>query len=103
MAEKVNVRVPILYYNEPEGGGEPAGVDLFPYIDVQKDEEFPKVLFVQEWRETGEFEITNDGNMPIVERDIKLFVNADILKDHLTEEQYFDIRTKAGLPVKRKK
>lgn len=103
MAEKVNIKVPILYYNEPEDGGEPAGVDLFPYIDVEQDEEFPKALFIQEWRNTGEFEITNDGNMPIVERDIKLFVNADVLKSSLTEEQFIEIRAAIGLPMKKRK
>ena len=103
MAEKISMKVPVLYYNEPEDGTEPSGVDLFPYIDVQQNEEFPKALFVQEWRETGEFEITNEGKMPIVERDIKLFINADTLKTVLDEEQFFKVREAAGLPMKKRK
>lgn len=101
MTERVSVKVPILYYNEPEDGSAAAGVDLFPYIEVQQNEEFPKALFIQEWRETGEFELTNEGKMPIVERDIKLFINSDVIKDSLSEEQYVAIRAAAGLPVKK--
>jgi hypothetical protein len=70
---------------------------------VDADEEFPRTLFVQEWRETGEFEQTNDGIMPIVERDIKLFINADIMKEILSEEDFALIKRAAGLVPQKKR
>lgn len=103
MSEKVNLKVPILYYLEPEGNEELSGADLFPYIEVQQDEEFPKVLFVQEWRETGEFELTNEGKQSIVDRDIKMFINNDIISSILPEELYAKLREEAGLPLRKKK
>lgn len=103
MTEKISMKVPVLYYNDPEDGSEPTGVDLFPYIEVQQKEDFPKALFVQEWCETGEYELTNEGKMPIVERDIKLFINADVLKDVLSEQDFFKVREAAGLPIKKRK
>lgn len=104
MAEKLNMKVPILYYNEPENSKEePTGVDLFPYIEVAPNEEFPRALFIQEWRETGEYEITNEGDMPIVERDIKLFINADIIKSAVDESSFEKIKVAAGFPERKRK
>mgnify|MGYP003390955215 FL=1 len=104
MAEKAELKVPILYYMDAdESNPDSSTMDLFPYIEVDADEEFPRTLFVQEWRETGEFEQTNDGIMPIVERDIKLFINADIMKEILSEEDFALIKRAAGLVPQKKR
>lgn len=103
MNDKAQLKVPVLYYREPEDGEEQDSLDVFPYIEVQANEDFPRALFIQEWRTTGEFEPTDEGDMPIVERDIKLFINCDVLKDVLSEDTFDLVKTRAGFPSKRKK
>lgn len=96
MSDKVNIKVPILYYMEPEGP-EPVGVENFPYIEVAKDDTIPGALFIQEWKETGEYEINGTEKQEIYDVDIKLYFLNDILQKVVTPEQYEEIKNLAGL------
>jgi hypothetical protein len=69
-----------------------------PFIMVPKDEEMPKLLFMFESRETGEFEPGSDGEqLPIVEMDLHQYADMLQLKENLDEETYNKVRHCLGL------
>lgn len=91
--------LPIILYEEPKPG-EPA--NPIPYIEIKKDEQMPKILFISEYKETGEFEPdTNVGTVAIVDMLIHKFVDLEHLKDKLDEQTYDKIRVSLGMkPLK---
>lgn len=92
-------KIPVLYYNEPDDNDEGSVTSLFPYIEVEKDEEFPKAIFVQEYRHTNETEMGADGTPhPIIDIQIHMFVNTTVLQQKLTAEEYNRIREAIGIP-----
>ncbi|NIU01064.1 MAG: hypothetical protein GWN01_09105, partial [Nitrosopumilaceae archaeon] len=69
-----------------------------PYIEVGKDEESYPVLFISEYRETGEFEIDPEhGSSPVVEMDIHAYVNMNTLKEKLTPDILDQVRVAIGM------
>ena len=69
-----------------------------PFVMVPSDEEMPKMLFIFESRETGEFEPNEDGDpVPILEMDLHQYADMKILKDGLNEELYNKVRACLGL------
>lgn len=73
-----------------------------PFIAVPATEEMPKMLFVFESRETGEFEPGQNGEeLPVVELELRQYANMDTLKKSLEEEDYDKVRHALGLePLK---
>lgn len=92
-------KIPILYYEEPVPG-EPA--NPIPYIEVGLDDDMPKVLFISEYKETGEYEVdTGHGSMPIVDMTIHKYVDLDHLQKLLSPERFDEIRVALGMkPLK---
>lgn len=86
--------VPEITYEEMEGGIS----SKIPFINVPKDEMMPRVLFVFESRETGEFEPGLDGEkLPIVEMDLHQYADMAILKEGLDLKTYDLVRSVLGL------
>jgi len=86
--------IPEIMYEEGEEGLS----SHIPFIPVPKDEEMPKVLFVFESRETGEFEPNEEGDpVPIIEMDLHQYADMLQLKEGLDKETYDKVRMCLGL------
>ena len=65
---------------------------------VPPKEVMPKLLFMFESRETGEFEPDSEGEpLPIVEMDLHQYADMSFLKKGLTPEEYDNVRVCLGL------
>ena len=85
---------PEIMYEDDEGGM----TSKIPFIMVPKEEHMPKILFMFESRETGEFEPGTDGEpMPIVEMDLHQYADMAALKTGLTVDVYNQVRKCLGL------
>lgn len=88
-------KIPILYYEEESGDG---GSNPIPYIPMEVNEQWPVVLFVQEYRETGEFEPDDSGNpQPICDMIMHKYVDMGHLAENLTPEANDMVRVALGL------
>lgn len=87
-------KIPILYYeDEGEEGGNP-----IPYIPMEKEDKWPIALFVQEYRETGEFEPDNEGNpQPICDVFMHKYIDMGHLEQVLDQELVDKIRVALGI------
>ena len=82
--------VPEIVYEEGEG--------QLPFIHVPPDQEDPKLLFIFISHQTGEFEPDSDGEeIPVLEMDLKQFVDLSALKSGLSEQEYDKVRAVLGL------
>ncbi len=99
MSNAKKPKIPVILYEEslPNDPFNP-----IPYVMVGIDEVMPPVLFISEYKETGEFEVGSDGDRsPIVDMLIQKYVNLDHLKDKLDYETYDKIRIALGMdPLK---
>jgi hypothetical protein len=78
--------VPEIVYEEGEG--------QLPFIHVPPGEEDPKLLFIFVSHQTGEFEPGSEGEeVPVLEMDLKQFVDLSLLKGGLTEQEYDKVRS----------
>ena len=69
-----------------------------PFIMVPLNEEMPKVVFIFESRETGEYEPNEDGDpVPIMEMDLHQYADMAILKEGLDSSTYDVVRKVLGL------
>ena len=69
-----------------------------PFIQVPKGQVMPKVLFVFESRETGEFEPGEDGKpLPIYDMDLHQYADMSCLKNNLNPDIYDIVRKALGL------
>ena len=69
-----------------------------PFIEVPPGMEMPKVLFIFETRNTGEYEPGPEGEqMPIVDLDLHQYANMNTLRDKLAPNLYDIIRQALGL------
>jgi hypothetical protein len=86
----------IFYENEGSEGGN------LPFIQVPQEEEMPKLLFIFESRETGEFEPGPRGEeLPVTDLLLHQYVDMESLKKNLTEQEYDRVRSVLGLlPLK---
>ena len=57
--------VPEIFYEDADGDGLSSHI---PFITVPEDEEMPRMLFIFESRETGEFEPGQDGDRQLPDR-----------------------------------
>jgi hypothetical protein len=78
--------IPEIVYEEGEG--------QLPFIHVPPGEDDPKLLFIFVSHQTGEFEPGSDGEeVPVLEMDLKQFVDLGLLKTGLTEQEYDKVRS----------
>ena len=93
------IKIPIILYEESRGGEK---TNVIPYIEVAKDDEMPKVLFISEYKETGEFEADAEfGSAPIVDMLIHKYVDLDFLKLKIDPKTFDKIRVSLGMaPLK---
>jgi hypothetical protein len=91
--------IPEILYEEPRPG-EPA--NLLPYIEVKKDKKMPPVIFIFEYKETGETEPDEKGNEAVVVEQIPhMYLDMAILKEKLPPAINDAVRVAFGmLPLK---
>lgn len=87
----------IMYEDDAEGLS-----SHIPFIMVPPKEKMPKMLFIFESRETGEFEPGSEGEpMPIIEMELHQYADMVELKKGLTGAEYDKVRSVLGLePLK---
>ena len=86
--------IPEIMYEEVEEGMS----SHIPFIPVPADEKMPKLLYVFESRETGEFEPGPEGeDLPVTEMDLHQYADLAVLKEAFDEESYDTIRKALGL------
>lgn len=93
------LKFPVIYYEEtPEG--EP--VNPIPYIPMEKEEDWPFILFIQEYRDTGEIEPDEEGNpQPICDMYMHKFIDMEFLKERLDPKTNDIVRVALGMePLK---
>ena len=90
--------VPEIMYEEASEGLS----SHLPFIQVPTEEDMPRMLFIFESRETGEFEPGDEGeDLPVYEMDLHQYADMALLKARLTEEEYDRVRNVLGLePLK---
>lgn len=98
MTTKESNWIPEITYEEMDGGIS----SNIPFIAVPFNQEMPKIIFIFESRETGEFEPGLDGEqLPIVEMDLHQYADMAILKEGLAADEYDRVREVLGLePLK---
>lgn len=83
-------KLPTILYDE-EGS-------QVPFIEVGSSEQMPALLFIQEYRQTGETEPGSNGeDVMIVEQDLFVYANMRILQGNLLPESYEEVRLALGL------
>ena len=86
--------IPEIVYEDDENGM----TSKIPFIMVPKEEKMPKILFMFESRETGEFEPDSSGNpLPIVDMELHQYADMAYLKKGLSVELYDIVRECLGL------
>ncbi|MGI9571990.1 MAG: hypothetical protein ACR2L5_01565 [Candidatus Actinomarinaceae bacterium] len=86
--------IPEITYEEMDSGIS----SNIPFIAVPEKEIMPKMLFVFESKETGEYEPGPEGEMlPIVEMDLHQYADMIYLKEGLDPELYDKVRICLGL------
>lgn len=87
-------KLPIILYEEPKPN-EPA--NPIPYVEVGLDDEMPKILFISEYKETGEFEPTAEGSAAIIDMYIHKYVDLEHLKEVLDPKTNDKVRVALGM------
>ena len=86
--------IPEIMYEEDDSGL----TSNIPFIMVPQDQEMPKVVFIFESRETGEYEPNEEGDpVPIMEMDLHQYANMKSLKEKLPLALYDQVRICLGL------
>ena len=86
--------IPEIMYEETDDGM----TSNIPFIMVPQDQEMPRVVFIFESRETGEFEPNEEGEpVPIMEMDLHQYADMFTLKEKLSETEYDKVRSVLGL------
>lgn len=91
---KTNNWIPEIMYEEDDSGMS----SNIPFIMVPQEHEMPKVVFIFESRDTGEYEPNEDGDpVPIMEMDLHQYADMAILKEGLDAAAYDVVRKVLGL------
>ena len=91
-----NSWIPEIMYEE--GSQEEGLSSHIPFIPVPNDQKMPKLLYIFESRETGEFEPGPEGEeLPVSEMELHQYANMSELKRKLGLESYDRIRAVLGL------
>ena len=82
---------PEIMYEEPTE--EEGLTSSIPFIPVPNNQEMPRLLYVFESRETGEFEPGPEGeDLPVTEMELHQYADMNILKQQLNLETYDKVR-----------
>tara|TARA_R110001632_G_scaffold143764_2_gene259888 strand:- start:128 stop:478 length:351 start_codon:yes stop_codon:yes gene_type:complete len=86
--------IPEIMYEETDEGM----TNHIPFIMVPQEETMPRMVFIFESRETGEYEPNHEGEpVPILEMDLHQYADMIILKEGLSSETYDKVRKCLGL------
>lgn len=89
-------QLPVILYEEPSGKND-RGISM-PYIEVQKGGHMPPMLFIFEYKHTGEVEPDERGReVAIVDQIPHKYVDMEYLKERLTPELNDQIRVALGM------
>ena len=89
-------QLPVILYEEPSGKND-RGISM-PYIEVQKGGQMPPMLFIFEYKHTGETEPDDRGReVAIVDQIPHKYVDMEYLKDRLSPELNDQIRVALGM------
>jgi hypothetical protein len=89
-------QLPVILYEEPSGKNE-RGISM-PYIEVPKGGQMPPMLFIFEYKHTGETEPDDRGReVAIVDQIPHKYVDMEYLKDRLSPELNDQIRVALGM------
>lgn len=93
-------KLPIILYEEPKPG---EAANPIPYIEIGKDDDMHDILFISEYKETGEFEVDAEtGQAPIVDMLIHAYVRLEKLKKVLDPKLFDQVRVALGMqPLKK--
>lgn len=96
MSSKIEkYEIPEILYEEPQPGIAP---NRIPYIEVPKEKQMPPVLFIFEYKHTGETEPGPNGDpMAIVDQVPHKYVDMELLKEKLSPETNDEVRVALGL------
>lgn len=99
MSKNEKYEVPTILYEEPQAGLKPNPI---PYVEVAQNGKMPPVLFIFEYKRTGEFEPDMKGNpVEIVDQIPHKYVDLEHLKDKLPPHLNDMVRTLLGMkPLK---
>ncbi len=86
--------IPEIVYEEADDGL----TSNIPFISVPDGQSMPKILFIFESRETGEFEPGPEGEeLPVTEIDLHQYADMNTLRDTLSTDLYNQVRVALGL------
>ena len=86
--------IPEIMYEETDEGM----TSHIPFIMVPQEETMPRIVFIFESRETGEYEPNYEGEpVPILEMDLHQYADMIILKEGLDPVTYDKVRKCLGL------
>ena len=86
--------IPEIMYEDDENGM----TSHIPFIMVPNNQIMPKILFIFESRETGEYEPGIDGeHVPILEMELHQYADMALLKERLSLIDYNKVRIALGL------
>lgn len=91
--------IPVILYEEPQPGLKPNPI---PYIEVPENKTMPPVIWIFEYKETGETDIGDDGNpAKVVDQIPHQYCDITFLKERLPGHVYDMVRTNLGMkPLK---
>jgi hypothetical protein len=86
--------IPEIEYEEVEDGL----TSKIPFITVPENEEMPRLLYIFESRETGDFEPGPEGEeLPVSEITLHQYADMSYLKAHMSYLEYDNLRFSLGL------
>ena len=86
--------IPEIVYEDADDGL----TSNIPFISVPQGQDMPKILFIFESRETGEFEPGPEGEeLPVTEIDLHQYADMNTLRDSLSSNLYNEVRVALGL------
>jgi len=89
-------QLPVILYEEPSGKND-KGISM-PYIEVPKEGQMPPMLFIFEYKHTGETEPDDRGReVAIVDQIPHKYVDMEYLKDRLSPDLNDQIRIALGM------
>jgi len=96
-SDKNKFEMPVILYEDTKDNAY-----SFPYMEIQKDKVMPPVLFLFEYKHTGETEPNESGEeVPVIDQIPHKFVDMEHLKEVLDPETNDKVRVAVGLkPLK---
>lgn len=93
---KKQPQLPVILYEEPSGKND-RGISM-PYIEVPKEGQMPPMLFIFEYKHTGETEPDDRGReVAIVDQIPHKYVDMEFLKERLNADLNDQVRVALGM------